>query len=308
MDGLLFILALAIIIVAGHFVWLAFAAVIRFLSGSVSADEPAPPPRKRTISQELGDLEVTTRTIQQLLARGDLDAETANRVGNVLEARRRALQPEPAVLIPRPIPLVPGSSLAQLEKVLGGGVHPRDLSPEQRREALACYRRLNNSQRAAVQGPTLLAVARLLEMAGMTSHALNAYRRLLDEHPELPAHALIALEAARLAVREEVVDLARRFLHLALSGVLPESEYMEAQELVRRLEESVHAPAPIVVAVPQEILDVVPVRPTGETPVPPQHRTGETPVPAVAIRPAPFLTCRRSRPPSCPRRLGRDAR
>ena len=267
MDGLLFILALAFIIVAGHFLWLALAALIRFLSGSVPREEPAPPPRKRTLSQELTDLEITTHTIRQLLAHGDLDAETANRVSHALEARRRALQPEPAVPVPRPPRLVPASSLAQLEELLGGRVHPRELPLERRREALACYRLLNNSQRAALKGATLLAVARLLELAGMTSHALNAYRRLLDEHPGLPTHALIALEAARLAVREEQVDLARRCLRLALSGVLPEAEYSEAQELVRRFEESMQKPAPVAVAPPQEILDAIPVESTAKTPL-----------------------------------------
>jgi hypothetical protein len=284
MDGLLTIFALAFIIVAGHFIWLAIAGTIRFLLNTRPPEELAPPPRKQTIPQELLDLEITTRTIQQLLAHGDLDAETADRVGHALKARRRALQPEPAVPLPRPPRPVPASSLAQLEELLGDGVHPRDLPPEQRREALACYRRLNNSQRAALKAPTLLAVARLLEMAGMTSHALNAYRRLLDEHPELPAHGGIALEAARLAVREGIIDLARRFLRLALSGVLPEPEYAEAQELVRRLEESVQAPTPIAVAAPQEIPEVIPVAPISEAPVPP---AAFRPAPAVPIPPEP---------------------
>ena len=137
--------------------------------------------------------------------------------------------------------LVHGSALEQLEELLGSGVHPRDLSPAVRRQALSCYVRLNDNQRAALTGPALLAVCRLLEMAGMTSKALNAYRRLLDEHPERPDHSLIALEAARLAWRAELFDLARHFLDLAMSGVLPEAQYLEAQELLRRLDHAVQS-------------------------------------------------------------------
>src|SRR5262249_5391967 len=142
--------------------------------------------------------------------------------------------------------------------LLGGGVHPRDLPAQRRQAALACYRRLNNSQRAALKAPTLLAVARLLSLAGLASRALDSYRRLLDDHPNLPDRGTIALEAARFAVHEKQTDLARRFLRGALAGVLTEPEYEEAQAMLRRLDESVQAPAAIAVAEPQEVPEVIP--------------------------------------------------
>ncbi len=249
MDCLVIMLGLAFIAIV---IGLAIVGAVHVLT-NVLRRQPAAAVHKRHVNPELDDLEVTKRTIRQLHERGDLDAETAERVVRCLEDRRRTLQPKPVV---RPIPTSP---LAQLEELLGEGVHPRDLSPERRREALACYRRLSNSQRAALKAPRLLAMARLMEMVGMTSHALNAYHRLLDEHPELPQRSLIALEAARLAVREKLNDLARSFLGVALADVLPEAEYEEAQSLLRRLDESVQAPAAVAVA----------AAPTGETPVPP---------------------------------------
>ena len=146
-------------------------------------------------------------------------ARSMRRRPNVSEVAWRPgvapLQPEPAIPIPKPARLVPGSSLAQLERLLEGGVHPRELTPEQRREALACYRRLSKHQQESLKESTLLALAHLLEMAGMTSQALNLYRRLLNEHPEAPDRASIALEAAHLAFRAELVDLARRFVRRA---------------------------------------------------------------------------------------------
>jgi hypothetical protein len=272
MDCLVIMLGLAFIMAI---IGLAIVGAVHVLT-SFLRKQPAASAQQRSVNPELSDLEVTTRTIRKLHERGDLDAETAERVVRRLEDRRRALQPKPAV---HP---VLASSLAQLEELFGDGVHPRDLSPERRREALAYYRRLNNSQRAALKAPLLLAMARLMEMAGMTSHALNTYRRLLDEHPVLPQRSLIALEAARLAAREKSNDLARSFLGVALTDVLPEAEYGEAQSLLHRLDESVQAPAAVTVA----------AAPTGETPVPPSssgtavsavRSTGETPEPLTVL-------------------------
>src|SRR5579883_977621 len=284
MDGLLILLALTLFVTVGHFTWVAIAAIVRFLRTGGQPRVPAKALDSRSVGSELLDLEVTTRTIRQLLARGGLDKEASERVEHCLEARRHALQPIPVV---RPAPSITGCDLGHLEEMLGEGRHPRDLSPYQRREALACYRRLNDSQRAALKPPVLLAVARLLEMAGMTTHTLNAYRRLLDEHPRLPNHSLIALEAARIAMHHKLHDLARRFLNQALGGVLPEAEYEEVQSLLLRLDESVHAPAAIAVVEPS---------PTGETPVfPAAVRT--TPVAPSPHRPPTVLPA-----PARPRR------
>jgi tetratricopeptide (TPR) repeat protein len=271
MDGLLIILAIACLTMVFLLLWVAVAAVFRFLANALPMRRQTASRRAHPLQGELLDLEITTRTIRQLLACGEIDAKTADSVVQCLEARRRALQPKPIA------PVVAPSTLAQLEQLLEGASHPRHLPPERCREALACYRSLNNNQRAALHGRTLLAVARLLDMAGMTSHALNAYRRVLEESTELADRASIALEAARLAVRDERNELARRFLRLALAGVLAEEEYAEAQSLLRRLGGAVQTPAPV--TAPQTVGPAsragpdVPLGsrhlPSGETPVPP---------------------------------------
>ncbi len=173
-----------------------------------------------------------------------------------------------------------------MEELLGGGdVHPRDLPLGRRQEALACYRRLNHNQRAALNAPTLLALARLLVLAGMTSQAVNIYRRLLDDHPHLADQAEVALEAGRLAFREDLTELARRFLQMALNGVLLEPYYVEARNLLARLDESAQAP------------DALAVVERGETPQAIPVRSAE-----VAVRSAPVAPPVVAPPPRRPRR------
>src|SRR5262249_21204244 len=161
------------------FLWVALAALSRFLTDDLP-DKKAPPSREQLAEEKLRDLEITTRTIRSLLASDELDQATAERLEQCLEARRRALQPKPAAPATKPARPVPVSWGAELEELLGGGVHPRELPAQRRQAALACYRHLNNSQRAALKAPTLLAVARLLSLAGLASRALDSYRRLLD--------------------------------------------------------------------------------------------------------------------------------
>jgi hypothetical protein len=256
-DLLVILLVLAFITVVGHLIWLAIAAVVRFVLHDRAWDS-AELVREQPARVGLSELDITTRTIRALLARGDLDRETADRLERCLEARRRSLLEKPSVPVAKVRPLTSSPSVAQLEQLLGGGAHPRDLPPSRRQEALACYRRLNNSQQASLNAPTLLALARLLYLAGLTSRALETYRRLLDQHPNLPDHALIALEAGRLAVAANETDLARRFLDMARAGVLTEPDYQESQSLLASLDQPVQAPAAITPAEPEAVLEVIP--------------------------------------------------
>jgi hypothetical protein len=277
MEILLGILAVLLFItVVGHLIWLALAAMFRFLF-AIPSDQHVEPVRRSLAEGELHDLEVTTRTIQALLARGELDRETADRLGERLEARRWVLQKRQAPPAVRVAALAPDVSVAQLEELLGEGPHPRDWPVERRQAALACYRQLNNNQRAALKGPTLLAMARLLAMAGMTSHALAAYRRLLDDYT-VSDRARVALEAGRLAVREDRTELARHFLRLALDGVLLGEEYEEVQTLLGRLDESVQAPAAITAPAPPVVAEVIPVEPTVVSAIAPAPVAKLTPV------------------------------
>ncbi len=182
---LIFFVVLGLIAVVGHLLWLAVAAVIRIVFFTQAPGHSA---RETVVRTELDELDITTRTIRGLLARGDLDRETVLRLEQSLEARRRSLQGRSTPPAAKVRPLTTGPSVEQLEQLLGG-MHPRDLPPRQRQAALACYRNLNNSQKASLNAPTLLAVARLLFLAGLASRSLDAYRRLLDEHPNLPDRA-----------------------------------------------------------------------------------------------------------------------
>jgi hypothetical protein len=123
MGGSLFILLVFVvltffIVVIG----LVIAGTIRLVLNTV---RPKPPIviQKRPVDSELLDLEATSRTIRLLLARGELDVETAERVGRCLEARRKALQPKPAAPVVRPVPSV------QVPATVGRSVSPVQAAP-----------------------------------------------------------------------------------------------------------------------------------------------------------------------------------
>ena len=203
---------------------------------------PAPTVEDPT-APELRELTAARRQIRLLLERGEVDAATFESVDRALEARRvhllagRQKHPLPA----EPVPVRP--SVEQLEDLLRGCDDPRSLSPSRRQDALACWRQLTPEEIAALSSPALLALARLLRLAGLTSRALTTYRQLVDR-PAVPGRAEVALEAARFAASEWKSDEACLFLEAALaSGPGPETRG-EAEELLRRLRPT-PAPQPV---------------------------------------------------------------
>src|SRR5947208_3221850 len=75
---------------------------------------------------------------------------------------------------------------------------------------------------------SLLALARLLRMAALSSRALNVYEVLVKTYAASPGVALEgAWEAGRFAHREQKPEKARWFLQQALAAPLPPAEYEE---------------------------------------------------------------------------------
>src|SRR5207249_2606079 len=106
----------------------------------------------------------------------------------------------------------------------------RNLTYGHRKRALDWYREVPETELPKLSSASLLALARLLRMAGLSSRALHVYEVLVKTHTATPG---AALEAGRIAHRESKADKARWFLQHALAAPLPEAERAEAQALLQ---------------------------------------------------------------------------
>jgi hypothetical protein len=247
----LFVLAfvLGVIAVVGHGLWVFFAALFRAVAGKESA---------LPVEYELDQMRTVDVVLERLLAAGELDEDTATRLRRAMARRRQAVRGERPprlqdhVLSPR----------ERLERLLGGTSDPAQLPLEQRQRALRLLRQLDEHQQEQLPAAMLLAAARLLRLAGLTSRALVLYRLLLERHPHYAERAADALEAGRLALTEQHGDQARWFLAIAQSaGSVAQED--AARALLARLE-SPRQPEPHVVPaveVAEEVLEVLPVEP-----------------------------------------------
>jgi hypothetical protein len=253
--SLMVLLGLVLVTIVGHLIWVGGAALLRALSGPHGSSAPA----EDALVHELRELDATRRQVRHLCLRGELDRATADQVEQAVNARRRLLGAS-----------VAGSSpLGQLERLVAGATDPRRLTPRQRQDALALYRQLGQEDQAALTAAAHLMIARILRMAGLASRALNAYRRLLENHPVDEGRAAVALEAGRFAAREGMEDLARPFVEqaLAMAQVLSAADREEAETLLRWLDRR-----RVPVAITREVLEAIPAieAPAGgrrETPV-----------------------------------------
>ncbi len=308
MDKLLLGLfcGLIAVTVIGHGIWVAIAALVRAMFHAPTPQpihEPLPVPRRRReprgnpLDDLLNELEITVRQINALRDRGDLDADTAVTVHRLLARRRRELVSEPSAPA-EPAPLA--------RPMFGGATEPNQLSPDERRQALAWYRQLDDDELAGLSVPVHRLLARVLRMAGLASRALAAYRLLLDAHPRSAERGAIALEAAAFAVQEKQTAVARRFLVLAADADLSDEARAELDVLRGQLEQPAElAPAPpspvrLAPASDEPILDVIPIdRPA--------------PAPSVEVQDAlpvrerePGFTPRAEAPPPPPKRSWTD--
>ncbi len=265
-----------------------FDALRRELFGA-----PAPAAEDPT-ALELREVAAARRQIRLLLERGEVDAATFESVDRALEARRvhllagRQKQTLPA----EPVPARP--SVEQLADFLRGCDDPRSLPASRRQAALTCWRQLTPEEIAALSLPTLLALARLLRLAGLTSRALATYRPASSIGRPRPAPGRVAaLEAARFAAREWKSDEACLFLEAALAAGPNPQTRREAEELLRRLR-----PAPATLE-EEDIAEVLSAEPEA---VPATSEEVRAPGPVAAERPDLAATLPALPPPPPPRK------
>jgi hypothetical protein len=267
-EILILLAVLALITVVGHGIWVGLAWLGRAITRTVAEEArravesghserfrgssavrlPSAEKHVESIGDESQELEAMARQVRRFQERGELDVPTADRLRAALEARRQALMKPSSPDLPERVLAVaaPLVSLAdRLEELLSQCGDVRNLTLDNRRQALAWSLQLTDEEQADLSAPTLLAVARLLSISGMTSRALAVYCRLLDLRPDYEGHAAVALEAGRLAARDGRDALARTLLEQALSeGLSPEAR-QEAEHLLDRLdrEEAAGQPA-----------------------------------------------------------------
>src|SRR5262249_6963475 len=86
---------------------------------------------------------------------------------------------------------------------------------------------------SALPAPALLMLAHLLEGCSMPDDALRLYRRFLMRNPQAVEFAPTALQAGRLATREQAPDQAIWFLERALTaGTLSAEDRQQAEEFL----------------------------------------------------------------------------
>lgn len=280
-----FLMALVAVALVGHLLWLMGAAIFK----NVFA---AAPPRDRqrrnqpeqecprcgerllgfekncpdcglerhgATARELRDLAITADAIDTLVRSEQLSAQAATEIQDAIWSRRRALGSErrPAT---RPLEGKGTPPSQTLEELLGDCKDVRDLSPEERQRALACYRKIARPDLAALSPAILLGLARLLRMAGFSSRVLDIYETLLQAHPSAAEAKPAALEAGRFALREDNPELARRCLLQARTYPLSADERAEVDRLLKPL--SPDEPAILPVIIEDELSEVAAVRPT----------------------------------------------
>jgi hypothetical protein len=109
--------ALLVITLVGHGIWVACAAVLRLFRAEPARERQANagPSRSLDVHAPTEEIDIALRQVRGLFSRGELDADTTGRLVEALLARRRALlgeeEPEPQVetvrVAPAPLPPPP---------------------------------------------------------------------------------------------------------------------------------------------------------------------------------------------------------
>ncbi len=315
------LIALALITVVGHGIWVLVARIVRALTRGRSESPPPAPgagDRSDPVAAELADLDATERQLQRFLTSGVLDGAAFEERRHEILGRRRVLlrsatvpeAPPPAPAIPTappvrvptaepapPAPAAPpraASPRERLEQLLTATPSVLALARYDRERALGWHDALAKSELAALSPPAQLALARLLMSARRIGNAIAAYQRWLEASPPDARFAEVALEAGRFAAEAGRGSEARSFLRQARDAALPADGRREADDLLRSLE------APPAVAVAPPATRRVPTEPAVPTVEP---RLSRRPAPAATARPGAVEPVA---PPPPPRRSMRE--
>ncbi|MBM4071574.1 MAG: hypothetical protein FJ271_21965 [Planctomycetes bacterium] len=271
-GALFFLMALVVIACVGHLLWLLGAAVAKniFAAAPPRGREPrfhsrqdCPRCGERLLSFEnscpacglerdgdtertLRDLEITEDTIDTFVRRKQLSPQAAAELLDAIWSRRQAIGSE----YPTTTRLTAGRTMPPwqvLQNLLGDCPDAQQLSAEQRRQALAWYRKIARTDLAKLSPAALLCLARLLRMAGFTSRVLDVYELLLRNHAGAAEALPAALEAGRFALREDNRALARRHFLQASTYPLTVEERAEVDRALASLVADEPAILPVII-------------------------------------------------------------
>jgi hypothetical protein len=203
------------------------------------------------LARDLRDLETTARNVEALVNAGTLEAGLGEQVYHALERRQELLLKgeDAAATVGQEADSSEAAASQEptwpvwhrLDKLLSTCPDVRRLSLTGRRQALAWFRQLRERRLDRLSATSLLALARLVSLAGLTSRALEVYQALLAHYPEAREALTGAMEAGRLADREKRPEVARRFLRFALDLPLPLEEREEAERLLAAADQATAA-------------------------------------------------------------------
>lgn len=284
---------LTVLAVIGHAIWVLVAWFFRTLFGS--------PPKADTAvcagcgqrlagwavrcgicglergsrqATELAELAAMERHLEAFLLQEGMDRATHAEVQRCIDARRRRLLgrgvflPVAETATAAPPERIVTPVWQRLDRLLADCHDPRSLPSAKQAQALSWHHALPPEELVRLTAPAQLALARLLETAGLRNEALGAYQRLLERHRASPQAAEAALEAACVAVQLERRHEAALLLEHALEhGPTPESR-QEAAKLLDLYRASTPE-----AAIPETLPAEPPAPPAPPPPPPPPRRS-----------------------------------
>lgn len=255
----LFLFALAVVTVIGHLLWLGAAALFRGMFEA--APQEAMPARRQCprcathyavgelicprcrllhnspLARQLTDLDITARQVQELVDQKLLEAPAGEQVCRALLERQTELVGEKAArhraAVDRKKALPP--PLQRLEEMLSRERFLEDLSPEERRAALALYRQVQERDLGSLSPAALLMLVKLLKLGGLSSRALRAAEILVRSHPAKEETPKAIWEGARLAMDLEQYGKAQWFRERSREHDFPERIRPMLEDLWRSL-------------------------------------------------------------------------
>ena len=208
--------------------------------------------RTSPLAGTLSELAVAAKQLRELRSEDPVHRGEFDQVLDRVEARRKKtlegigglyleIPPRPDVAV-AVAPVVPAWQL--LERTLADTPDPRNLSDDDRRQALEQFRSLADGQWRRLSDRALLSLARLLDNASQAAEVIYVYRALLERCPHETAFAEAALEAGCIAVQQEKWEQARWFLErVEHNDPLPATLH-QARELLRLCQTHLPAPTP----------------------------------------------------------------